>query len=318
MLINGLKAKMFVKGQYLIKKLKPLAFVVCVFLVLFGIGGVGLAQVTFPTTRQSDGTVGLQGTVTAAPPTQAATIVSPSNGAVFRNLPVTVTGWCPNGLLVKMFKNNVFSGSVMCENNSYSLQVDLFSARNDLVARVYDAFDQAGPDSNIVTVTFDDNTARPDIAARISLTSNYARRGANPKELLTWPVIASGGEAPYAISVDWGDSTPADVYTVTTPGEFTIKHQYDQSGVYRVLVKGSDKNGAVAYLQLVAIGNGEVKQQDVAGATATKTGAGKTIVMWQPAAIAIPLIVSTFWLGKKYEVIRVKRRLQRGEHPFGY
>ena len=293
-----------------------------ILLALFAIAVLGvttsaLAQYTFPTTRQSEGNVGLQGAVPANPPTQAATIVSPANGAVFRELPVTVSGWCPTDLLVKVFKNNVFSGSVMCVGNSYSIQIDLFSARNDLVARVYDAFDQAGPDSNTVTITFDDSAARPNIMARVSLTSNYARRGANPGSLLTWPLVISGGEAPYAVSVDWNDATTADVYTVTTPGEFDIKHQYDAAGVYRLLVKASDKNGAVAYLQLVAIGNGEVAQA-VAGATESKTTAGKTVIMWQPAAIAIPLIVSTFWLGKKYEIIRVKRRLQRGEHPFGY
>jgi hypothetical protein len=272
----------------------------------------------FPPQSQSEG-IGLTGTVSTPPPSQAATIVSPSNGAVYRTLPITVSGWCPADLLVKMFKNNVFSGSAMCQSNSYSIQIDLFSDRNDLVARVYDSFDQAGPDSNTVTVTFDDSTARPEIAARISLTSNYARRGANPGELLTWPIVVSGGQAPYAISVDWNDSTSADVYTATTPGELTIKHQYGQSGVYRVLIKASDTNGAIAYLQLVAIGNGEVTQSVAGASSDTKTATkGKTVIMWQPAAIAIPLVVSTFWFGKKYEMVRVKRRLMRGEHPFGY
>lgn len=277
----------------------------------------GVTQFANAIDNPQSGGMGLQGSISAPPPTRGATITSPANGAVFTTLPVTVTGFCPNNLLVKMFKNNVFSGSVPCENSSYSIRIDLFSSRNDLVARVYDELDQAGPDSNLVQVTFNDSTARTDIAARVSLTTNYGRRGANPAELLTWPIIVSGGTAPYALSVDWGDSTAADVYTVTTPGEFTIKHQFAQSGVYRALVKAADKNGAVAYLQLTAIGNGDIKQSNVAGATADKTAAGKTIVLWQPAAIAIPLILTTFWLGKRYEVKRIKTRLRRGEHPFG-
>ena len=267
---------------------------------------------------KESGGVGVEGKISAPPPTQAATIVSPGNGAVFASIPVTVTGGCPNDLMVKMFKNNVFSGSVMCNRGSYSIQIDLFSGRNDLVARVYDTLDQAGPDSNTVSITFNDSTARPDIAARVSMTTNYARRGANPKELLTWPIIISGGSPPYAVSVDWGDGSSSDVYSVSIPGEFTVKHQFQQSGVYRALVKASDKNGSIAYLQLVAIGNGDAKQPGVAGATADKSQtSGKTIVMWQPAAIAIPLMVSTFWIGKRYEILKVKRRLQRGEHPFG-
>lgn len=266
----------------------------------------------------SSGGVGMQGTISAPAPTQAPTISSPSNGAVFTSLPITVSGLCPNDLLVKMFKNNVFSGSVMCKNGNYSIQIDLFSSRNDLVARAYDDLDQSSPDSNTVSVIFNDSTARPDVSARVSLTTNYARRGANPKEVLTWPIIVSGGTAPYAISVDWGDGTTADVYTQTTPGELTIKHTYEQSGVYRALVKASDKNGVIAYLQLTAIGNGDTNRQSVAGVSADKsTNSGKTIVLWQPAAIALPLVVSTFWLGKKYELKKIKGRLMRGEHPFG-
>ena len=69
-------------------------------------------------------------------------------------LPVTVTGLCPDGLLVKLFKNNVFAGSVDCTKGSYSLKIDLFTGQNDLVARVYDSLDQPGPDSSIVRVRF--------------------------------------------------------------------------------------------------------------------------------------------------------------------
>jgi hypothetical protein len=284
---------------------------VVIFLVS---SGIVFAQ-SYPPQTQS-GNVGLEGKISAPPPTQAATITSPANGAVFTSIPITITGYCPNGLLVKIFKNNVFSGSVMCNNGSYSIQIDLFSNRNDLVARVYDSLDQAGPDSNTVSITFNDEAAIPDIASRVSLTSNYARRGANPKELLTWPIIISGGSAPYAVSIDWGDSSSSDVYSVSTPGEFTAKHQYEQSGVYRVLVKASDKNGIVAYLQLVAISNGDAKQAGTAGATADDQNKN-TIVMWQPAAIAIPFIIGSFWLGKRYEKIQIKKHLEKGEHPFG-
>lgn len=305
-MINKILSNRFIR--YIVSAIVSLAF-------LLGMGGVAFAQ--YPPQTETGG-VGLEGKISSPPPTQAPTITSPSNGAVFANLPITVTGYCPNNLLIKLFKNNVFSGSVMCNNSSYSLQSDLFSASNQLVAIAYDALDQAGPESNKVTVTYHDSVSHPNIVDRVLLTTNYARRGANPNELLTWPIIISGGNAPYAVSVDWGDGSSSDVYSVTTPGEFTIKHQFEQSGVYRALVKATDRNGTVAYLQLVAIGNGQANQQSVAGATADKNQtAGKTIVMWQPAAIAIPLIISTFWIGKRYEILKVKRRLQKGEHPFG-
>jgi hypothetical protein len=280
--------------------------------VLFFAMGSASAQVNNPET----GGVGVQGTISSPPPTSSPTISSPGNGSTFTALPVTVRGICTGDLLVKIFKNNVFSGAAVCRNGSYSIDIDLFSSKNDLVARHYDALDQSGPDSNPVSVTFNDNAAKPEIAARISLTTNYARRGANPKELLQWPMVLSGGVAPYAVTIDWGDTAKNDVQTVSTPGEFIIKHTYDSAGVYKILVKAADKNGAVAYMQLVGVGNGAVDPQkgQVAGATATGT---RTVILWQPAAIAIPLILATFWLGKKAEVKRIKRRVAEGKHPFG-
>ena len=292
-------------------RLLPAIFLAAVFVLIAG-SSAG-AQSPNP---QTNG-VGVQGTISTPPPTQAASITSPANGAVITTLPITVRGFCPNGLLVKIFKNNVFSGSAPCENGNYSIQMDLFSGRNDLVARVYDQLDQPGPDSNTVAVTFNDSTGVVNLGPRVILSSNYARRGANPGQDLTWPMIISGGTSPYAVSVDWGDSTQSDVYTLTQAGEFIIKHKFDQAGQYRALIKAVDKNGVPAYFQVTAIANGEVKDANVAGASTDKNSNGRTVVLWQPAAIALPLIATTFWLGKKYELKRVKSRLSRGEHPFG-
>jgi hypothetical protein len=298
------------KSKYLIQIFLPVALI---FVSLLFMSSVVKAQAT----QSQDGGVGLEGKISSPPPTSAPSISTPTNGQVFTTLPVTVRGVCSGDLLVKLFKNNVFSGSAVCQSGSYSIQIDLFSARNDLVARHYDALDQAGPDSNTVGVIFNDSTSRIDIAARVSMTSNYARKGANPNQLLSWPIIISGGTPPYAVVVDWGDGTTNDLYTITVPGEFSVKHKFDSSGSYRALIKASDKNGSLSFLQLNAIANGESKDGNVAGASADKTiVAGKTKILWQPVAIAIPLVLITFWLGKKYEIIRVKRKLERGEHPF--
>ena len=89
------------------------------------------------TNPQNNG-VGLQGEVSAPPPSVAASIVSPANGANFTNVPITLTGSCPANTLVKIFKNGVFGGAIACQNGSYSIQVDLFSGQNELKATVYD------------------------------------------------------------------------------------------------------------------------------------------------------------------------------------
>lgn len=273
------------------------------------------AQVSPPPPNPQSGSVGLQGRISAPPPTVGATISVPRDGQSFTSLPITVSGLCPADLLVKVFKNNVFAGSVQCKNGSYSIIIDLFSGQNELIARVYDSLDQAGPDSNKVTVNFNDN--RPGGGSRVSLTSNFAKRGSNPGQPLTWPIILSGGIGPYAVSVDWGDNKAPDLISLQFPGTFNIQHVYDSPGVYNIVIKVSDKNGDVAFLQLVGVANGPLSQEQASG---TGQNGGTTIIktkiLWQPVAILLPLLFFTFWLGKKYELKVLRRRIERGDRPF--
>jgi len=261
------------------------------------------------TQNPKQGSAGLQGTIPTPPPDTAATIAVPVNGASFNHNPIKVSGLCTEGLLVKVFSNNVFVGSALCPHGSYSLQIDLFEGRNDLIARIFDALDQPGPDSNKVTVTyhniqFDNLGVKP-----LTLSSIYALRGAEPGAELTWPIIISGGTSPYALSVDWGDGKPASLQSEQFPGTVTIKHVYDTAGSYVVTIKATDKNGQTAFLQLVGRANGAVTQSNERsdGLVATVTN-----VVWIPAAISIPLIISTFWLGRRYEITALRKRL---EHP---
>jgi hypothetical protein len=217
-------------------------------------------------------------------------------------------------LLVKLYKNNVFSGSDLCRGGSFSITIDLFSGTNELVARHVDDLDQQGPESNKVTITFNDSADRPNLSERIIVTSAFARRGADPGEALTWPLIISGGTAPYALSVDWGDGTAPDIYSVPIPGEFVVKHVFAQAGVYRALAKITDKNGVISFFQMTAVVNGEVNQEQVAGAVENSRTITK--VLWWPVVLVIPFVITTFYLGKKYEVTRIKQKLSKGEHPF--
>lgn len=288
-----------------------------VFILCLGLSIVhtARAQVSPAPQNPQSGSVGVQGKISAPPPTTGATISIPSNGQNFTSLPITVSGLCPNDLLVKVFKNNVFAGSTQCKNGSYSIIIDLFNGQNDLIARVYDALDQAGPDSNTVTVTY--NTGAKGASSHVLLTSNYAKRGANPGETLTWPIIISGGTGPYAISVDWGDGKTLDLISQEFPGTFNIQHKYDSPGIYNILIKATDKNGDVAFLQLVGVGNGALSQEQAAANQSNTSGqTTKVKILWEPVAILIPFIISTFWLGKKYELRVLKKKIERGDRPF--
>lgn len=262
---------------------------------------------------QTTGSVGIQGQVPAPAPTQAATIDVPHSGQSFSNLPITVSGFCVNNTLVEIYKNNVFAGSVECVGGSYHLQIDLFDGQNDLIAREFDNLNQQGPDSNTVIVNF--SSPIPSLGPRISLTSQYSKRGANPGSILSWPVVLSGGSGPYAISVDWGDKTSPDLISRQIPGQLNFQHTYAQAGVYNVLIRASDANGNVAFLQVVGIGNGPIQQ------TGSKTATGiitkeSTKIIWWPIIVLFIFMLIAYWLGQKHQLEAIRRRLRQGDDSF--
>lgn len=276
-------------------------------LILFWSVTLGVSAVVWAASpNPQSNSLGLQGTVPSAPPTQAATIAVPSNGQSFTAIPITVSGLCQTGLLVKVFSNNVFVGSVTCVSSSYSLKVDLFSGRNDLVARVFDNLDQQGPDSNTVSVTFID-AEFIQFGSRVTLTSQYARRGADPGTSLSWPFVLSGGKGPYAFSVDWGDGSTPDLKSVSSASSITVSHVYNQAGVYIITAKATDANNTAAYLQVVGVANGAITGAlNTTGSQATT----KTTILWEPALIAIPLLLASFWLGQRHELYMLRRSIE--------
>jgi len=289
----------------------------CLLLAIFtGVSGT-VSAVTQPKNPQN-GSIGIEGTIPTAAPKQAPTIAVPGNGQRFTGTPITVSGLCPKGLLIKVFSNNVFVGSVECVNGSYSLKVDIFSGRNDLVARAYDSLDQASPDSNVVTVTFDDQQFA-NFGSHMFLTSAYAKQGANPGDTLSWPIVVGAGAPPYAISVNWGDNKQEDLISVPNDGTFVAKHVYDSAGVFNLTVKGADKNGTSAFLQLIGVANGAIqsstkpKTENAAAKENAKNTIFKAIAI--SMAIALPLIISSFYLGRKHQLLSLRRHLERSaEH----
>lgn len=268
-----------------------------------------------PADNPQQGSVGLQGEIKKPPPDKPAVITIPGNGQTFTNSPITVAGLCDateTDLMVEIYKNNVFGGSTMCKNGSFSLQVDLFDGENDLVARVYDSLNQAGPDSSTVSVTY--NAPKASVGPRITLISAYAKRGAPPGTILTYPVTIANGIGPYAFSVDWGDKTPADLSSRPFAGEFSPQHTYTQAGVYTIIMRATDANGNVAFLQVVGIGNGPIQQNNQSSTAATVIT--KTKVIWWPLLLALILIIIAFWLGKKQQIEEIRGRLRKGQKPF--
>lgn len=285
------------------KNMVLLAIVNILFLSLFTLAPANNSHALVNPNSQS---TGFQAKIPADPPNKAATITFPSSGQNITTLPVKVGGLCATDLLVKLFKNGVFAGSAQCINSAYSVSIDLFNGKNDLVARVYDALDQTGPDSSTVSVTFTESGFNTE-APRVIITSDYAKRGANPGDTLAWPLVLSGGTAPYAISVDWSDGN-TELISRTVPGAFDISHKYSNPGVYTIIVKITDAAGQSAFLQLVGVANGALAQDNQ---KTTGTIVTRTKVVWWPLAVAGALVIVSFWLGGRFMLVNLRKQAEK-------
>ncbi|MGH7237858.1 MAG: hypothetical protein ACREGF_04955, partial [Candidatus Saccharimonadales bacterium] len=270
--------------------------------------GTALAITVIPPPGAQNNSTGLEGSISTAPPKSAPTISVPSGGQNFTTTPVTVTGLCSTQT-VKIYSNNVFVGAAQCESGSYQLKVDLFSGQNDLTARQYDALGQQSPASSTVSVNFT-SAQFAQFGTRVTLTSVYARIGADPGSKLVWPIILSGGKAPYAINVDWGDGSQAELLSQATIGTFSINHVYQSSGTFPVIVRATDANGTTAFLQLIGVANGKVAASSNTSTTQPVTVV-KTEVLWWPFIVLIVLILLAFWMGRRQQLSSIRHELEK-------
>lgn len=270
---------------------------------------VGLALVIGTVYAQSPGpeagSVGLTGAVPGKAPTTAATIDTPTNQQRFSSTPIAVSGTCPANTLVEIFKNDIFAGSATCtEDGTYSLEIDLLIGRNELIARVYDALNQEGPESNTVVVFYD---ALPLQGAPLSpldfgaeqmvLNTDTVFRGSFPGEELNVPISIIGGTSPYAINVQWGDSNNK-VISRDDNLSFNATHTYKQAGTYPISLQATDTLGRVAFLTVAAIVNGQ--PSEIASDLQDGSNLNKLLVLW-PLYTASAAILISFWLGERRE-----------------
>ena len=256
------------------------------------------------------GSIGLSGIVPGKPPSVAPTIDSPRSGARFSTTPVTVSGTCPKNTLVEIFKNNIFAGSTPCrDDGKYSVEIDLLIGENILLARVYDDLNQAGPDSNKPVVFYDALPAQAGPltsldfgGAQMLLNTDAVFRGVFPNQEMVMPIDILGGTPPYAINIQWGDSSNKVVPRGNNQS-FSAAHTYKKAGTYQISIQGSDANGRVAFMTVAAIVNG---QPSVVGGTSEQAGGvsngtvARLLTLWPLYASLVAVAVS-FWLGERRE-----------------
>lgn len=247
--------------------------------------------------------VGLSGVMPGPAPTVAASINSPASGQHESASPITVSGTCPKSTLVEIFKNDIFAGSGPCnDNGTFSFEVDLLIGQNTLIARVYDDLNQPGPDSSPVTVFYDalpfqgSSLAPLNFGAQLLLNTDAVYRGVFPNQELSVPVDIIGGTPPYALNVQWGDSSN-NIVPRNDNLTFNVTHTYTKPGVYQITLQASDVQNRTAFLTVAAIVNG---QPSVSLVSSTSKPMNKLLVLWPLYTTALAMVIS-FWLGERRE-----------------
>jgi hypothetical protein len=290
-------------------------------------------------------------------PTTGATIDSPAGGTRFSEKPIIVSGSCPvdaNGGYVSLYRNNFYSGTAICDaGGNYQLSIDLFAGANQLVARVFNFTDVAGPDSSVVTAYYDPpippviveetpstspkskpatqgfsvNSAPASgspltAVAPLSLSTDFAIRGYYVGQQTIWQLDLEGGTAPYALAIDWGDGSNGIVSRGST-GPTRLTHTYEKPGGYHgsyiVKFTVTDADGNQTFLQLLVVVNSH--QLSPVGRTSQSGGSGFSSgvlhflgrYIWPSYGLVLLMLLS-FWLGERREHQILKPRLRRPRH----
>lgn len=259
------------------------------------------------------------------------------DGMHFNSTPVEISGSCPaNAAYVEIFRNNLMDGSGICNNGLFDPLIDLLPGANLLEIHVFNVTDDQGPVSDTRTLYYDVPsspasgqyiTSQAPSTNPLILTTTFVYKGFDVGQEVSWPIEINGGSAPYALDVDWGDGGN-DVISRGNSGTFNIKHIYSKPGGYKdsytIQVKASDSSGRKAYLQFFVIivsptsiaNNTQSNICDThagalySGALSCSLFSSNRSWLWYawPAYLLIFLLVLSYWLGEREELIILKKR----------
>lgn len=287
-------------------------------LAILMVVGLSLMAYTARAATPYDGpeaaSIGITGTMPAKAPTVAAVIKVPKDGQHFTTSPITVSGTCPSNTIVELFKNDIFAGSTPCTDvDIFSIDIDLMIGKNTLMARVYDALNQPGPDSNKVVVYYDalppqsDPLNLLDLGSQLLLNTDSVFRGIFPGKNFSMPIDIIGGTPPYAVNVQFGDSNNK-VISRNDNTTFSVTHNYQKAGTYQVTIQVTDSRGNVSFLTVAVIVNGQPSTATGSTSTTTPTSIlGKLLILW-PLYAAVVAIVTSFFIGEKREKHILEKR----------
>jgi hypothetical protein len=155
------------------------------------------------------------------------------------------------------------------------------------------------------------NPANPTIIA------NCINRSIAAGEKIILPIKVTGGAAPYALSINWGDGV-IELKSVADMEYHDYEHVYQTAGIINVDLKTTDSKGATSFLQTVVQVNGSAATS-ASGSTSTfATITAGLANIWTEAPVpvywaAVTLVVG-FWVGDIVQRLLLRGKYAGGKH----
>jgi hypothetical protein len=262
-------------------------------------------------------------------PITAPAVITPSiNGEHFSAVPIEINGTCPpNAAYVEIFRNGFLTGSAICQNGQFDSEVDLFAGMNKIEAHSFNLTDDEGPVSSPVIVYYDPlATITPDLKTGTSkktppllLKTAFVYKGYYVNDEVRWPLEISGGAAPYALNVDWGDGNNS-IISRKDAGQFDISHTYKNPGgfhgSYTIKVQVSDTEGNYTYLEFFVIVNSRASTAISGNSNIyskgppTLGGLHEWVWLAWPIYGSVFLMAIAYKLGEREEILLLRKRHQ--------
>lgn len=251
------------------------------------------------------GSISLSGFSKGPPPKNAPVITSPVSKNVFEKNVIAVEGTCEPAKYIEIYRNTVMAGGAICSpEGTFKIYVTLVPGKNVIYARIHDALWQYGPDSKSIVVWY--NVPAPKYPVMLVYTRPI-QKGVLLGQDFPLEYTISGGKTPYAVSINWGDGSVADVHVHKSHGSFRVNHKYEKAGQYVLLINVKDDSGQTALIQSVVVVHSTeaeiplIAYECVDSNNCTPPSQVLTLLDWVwPALLVATLMTASFWIGEKY------------------
>jgi hypothetical protein len=315
------------------------------FILFFSLASLEAAGIT------KNGQVNINFTVPGAAPTTGAVITSPDDQSRVTKQLLEVSGTCPSGTLVAVYNNAIFAGSTACGTEStFGIIIQMRLGINTIQAQNYDALNQPGPVTPQIHVAYEElspaktpqintddditvdesiptptapqpsqnpcyNPLPPAATSWVNVTVSCVIRNIFIGEKLDLPITITGGVAPYAASIDWGEGDSQQLFILSKDGRHVLSHVFSSSQVRQLSVQVTDAKGETTKLSTVV----DVNDTTVPSSTAPNIIGSffePALVRWFESSVPIywaaVALVMGFWIGDIFQrVFGIKKPIRR-------